>query len=513
MSDLPTTTTGSTPPSADFNPRDREKRERFIRDTFSHKRQWFMDRWKRVRTGAQNQVALRLHTLGLSWTGSSAFDFSVDFLAWLEYVRLLGLEENGLRWPWDPDEIEIWELEEGISERYKTWLANHGHQAGTPQDPNGRGDPSPSTLLELQAASSQPSDKPPKAPAKTQGAHSTSRERQPAERGQKQGSSRASLPESSKPVPNRETTLSTAHQWSSSQLTTRVLVCKSFSADYVKWKAWEKEFGRRFHATLVKLRDDGFIGGEPTIRWGVMLPLRQPYRLTSKFNHPPPIPPDRNSRQHIWYLLDLPAPVKPCLGPFQVAVPPWIDFLDLLFGDGGTMFASTGGLIPRDVTVACTKGSNGVPNSLVVGPNPIIAHDLDSPMLRHGVHKVWRQVIHWLRLAQEGRPLRFSDFLRCFGTLKIDEDKSTVELMDDLFDACEAASRSPFAVHARIAQAKKENLIRWTPEIHAYPKVPSSHVGILLRKWVLQLGEVLTHERATAVFDLWGQHSPTEALL
>ena len=85
--------------------------------------------------------------------------------------------------------------------------------------------------------------------------------------------------------------------------------------------------------------------------------------------------------------------------------------------------------------------------------------------------------------------------------------------MDDLFDACEAASRYPFAVHVILAQAKKENLIAWTPEIHAYLKVPSSHASILLREWVLQRGEALAHERATAVFDLWGQHSPTEALL
>ncbi|KAH7179131.1 uncharacterized protein B0J16DRAFT_386955 [Fusarium flagelliforme] len=491
MGELSKATVGSTSPSADFNPRDREKRERFIQDTFSHKRQWFADKWKRVRAGAQNQVALRFHTLGLSWTSSSAFDYSVALLAWLEYIRHLGLEESSLRWPWDPDEIEIWELEEGISERYKTWLGSHGHQAGTPQDPKGRSDLSPSKLLELQAASSQPPGKTPKAPSQTQGGPSTSREPQTAKRSQKQGSSRATLPESSKPAPNRQRTSSMAHQWSSSQPTTRVLVCKSSSADSSKWKALEEEFGRQFDATLAKLRDDGFIGGEPTIRWGVMLPLRQPYRLASKFNHPPPISPDRNFRQHIWDLLELPHPVKPCLGPFQVAVPPWIDFFDLLFGDGGTMFASIGGLIPRDVTVAWTKGSNGVPNSLVVGPNPVLAHD---PAARR-------------------RPLRFSDFLRCFRTLKIGDDKSTVGLMDNLFDACEATSRSPFAAHARIAQEKKENLIRWTPEIHAYLKVPSSHAGILLRKWVLQLGEVFAHERATAAFDLWGQHSPTEALL
>ncbi|KAJ4015436.1 hypothetical protein NW752_006900 [Fusarium irregulare] len=532
MSDLPTTTTGSTPPSADFNPRDREKRERFIRDTFSHKRQWFPDKWKRVRAGAQNQVALRLHTLGLSWTGSSAFDYSVDFLAWLEYVRLLMLEGSGLRWPWDPDEIEIWELEEGISERYKTWLVDHGHQAGTPQNPKGRGDLGPSKLLDMQAASSQPSRKPTKAPDQTQGGLSTSRgpqppklsrsqkrpsatsrEPQPDKRSQNQGGSRAIFPESSKPVSNRHTTSSMAHQWSSSQPTTRVLVCKSSSADSGKWKVLEEEFGRRFDTTLTKLRDDGFIGGEPTIRWGVMLPLRQPYRPAPKLKRPPPRLPDRNFRQHIWDALEILHRSKPYLGPFEVALTPWVDFLDLLFGERGTMFASIGGLIPRDVAIAWTKGRNGVPNSLVVGPNPILAHDPDSPTMRDGVHKVWRQVIQWLRLAQAGRPLRFSDFLRCFGTLKIGEDKSTVELMDDLFDACEAASRSPFAAHARIAQAKKENFIRWTPEIHAYLKVPSSHAGILLRKWVFQLGEVSANERATAVFDLWGQHSPTEALL
>lgn len=39
MSNLPKATTGSTPLSPDFNPRNREKRKDFIRDTFSYERQ------------------------------------------------------------------------------------------------------------------------------------------------------------------------------------------------------------------------------------------------------------------------------------------------------------------------------------------------------------------------------------------------------------------------------------------------------------------------------------------
>ena len=85
--------------------------------------------------------------------------------------------------------------------------------------------------------------------------------------------------------------------------------------------------------------------------------------------------------------------------------------------------------------------------------------------------------------------------------------------MNKLLQACEDASKSPFATHVGTAYRKKKNLIVWTPEIQAYLKVPSSHITILLRDWVLQLGEVFAHERATTVFDLWGQYSPMEASL
>ncbi|RFN50474.1 hypothetical protein FIE12Z_5237 [Fusarium flagelliforme] len=529
MSELSKATIGGAPPSADFNPRNREKRQDFIRDTFSHERQWSANKWKRVRAGAQNMVAFRFHTSGFSWLSSSSFDYAVDFLAWLEYHNLSGLEESGLRWPWDPEEINIWELEEGISEPYKNWLEAHGHQAGTPQDPKGRGDFDPYKLREFLTARSQLSAKPPKPPAQIQDGPSNSRRPQSLKpspnqcgpsatsRGpqlpQKQGSSPTTPSGSSKPFSKQRTTSSVSEKSCSSQPTTRVLVAESSPAATAKWRALEEDFGRRFNTTLAKLRHDGFIDGEPTIRWGVMLPLRDTYRPAFKLDEAPPRLPDRNFRQHIWDMLDLPRPVDPYTGPFEVAIPPWIDFFDLLFGEQGTMFDTIGGLIPRGVSVAWNKGRDGVPSSLVVGPNPIFAHDIDSPPLRDGVQKVWRQVIQWLALAQAGRPLHFTDFLRCFGSLKLGEDKSTTKLMDELFRAREAASRSPMDAHTTAAKVMKNNLIRWSPEIHAHLKMPSSHAGVLLKDWVLELGPLLARERADAVFDVWGKHSPKEASL
>lgn len=56
--------------------------------------------------------------------------------------------------------------------------------------------------------------------------------------------------------------------------------------------------------------------------------------------------------------------------------------------------------------------------------------------------------------------------------------------------------------HTTAAKVIKKNLIRWTPEIHAYLKMPSSHTGVLLKEWMLKLGPLLARKRADAVFDI-----------
>ncbi|KAJ4015442.1 hypothetical protein NW766_005785 [Fusarium irregulare] len=124
-----------------FHPRDREKRERFIRDTLSCERQWFPDEWERAQFNARQMVAAMLNSQGRLWVSGSFFDFIVDGVAWEEYIRFLGLDESsGLSWPWLGDEIGP--FEGNHSETYKAWLEARGHQATTSQDPNDSGEQS-----------------------------------------------------------------------------------------------------------------------------------------------------------------------------------------------------------------------------------------------------------------------------------------------------------------------------------------------------------------------------------
>ena len=78
-------------PSPNFNPVDRERRRQFIKERFKHAGQWKTLLWELMHKTEEVKFCGELQHKGFSWVGADFFDYAVDSLTWVGYVKLRGL--------------------------------------------------------------------------------------------------------------------------------------------------------------------------------------------------------------------------------------------------------------------------------------------------------------------------------------------------------------------------------------------------------------------------------------
>ncbi|KAH7179130.1 uncharacterized protein B0J16DRAFT_402519 [Fusarium flagelliforme] len=114
-------------PSSNFNPVDRERRRQFIKARFEHSRQWNVLQWELLHKTEEVKLCTKIQQRGLRWVGADFFDYAVDSIAWVEYVKLRGLDRVQFSWPWS-DEMrpKVDDAKGGRSQTFKTWLEDEG---------------------------------------------------------------------------------------------------------------------------------------------------------------------------------------------------------------------------------------------------------------------------------------------------------------------------------------------------------------------------------------------------
>ncbi|RBR15224.1 uncharacterized protein FIESC28_07404 [Fusarium coffeatum] len=563
-------------PNANFDPSDRVRRRDWIERKLDHDFHWNELQWQLTREKTELQACIRLHKLGFEKVGAAFFDYTVDWGTWEEYLKLRSLDKYEFCWPWgkimrpsDKDERQ------GISQAYKAWLEAEVHSASNPKDPEDPKGVKPEAKPATSQATGKPpkpapkqggpsnprGPKPPK-PGQEQGGSSVAPRvppkpvsspratssgavrkptAQPAAAPQVAESSAAALARAraekkpmkvpphlahkfgdnanSKAEPTRdeahEAALAAARLAANREKVGEITSAfkgfaledkieqeamdKAKKEEEAKWKDLEDKSHYRFLARLASLHE------KP--------PLRQAYRPAFKVGRIPPPCPDLKLRQQIWDIVEFPSPTGPCLGPFELALPPWVDFFDLLLGKEGKLFGRISEFTPRDVAIAWTKNEDGLPKSLVVGPHPDLGHSATSGPLRKAVCEVWFQVVSWATEAYLGRPHPLLHYLKCHETLF--EKKDIVlssKTMDSLFEVWNTVSNPDYDFFA-ISMTRKDNLIRWVPEIHAILKVRGDKVELALQDWVVegQQDEKSVRERTDAVMDTWARYSPVRA--
>jgi hypothetical protein len=242
------------------------------------------------------------------------------------------------------------------------------------------------------------------------------------------------------------------------------------------------------------------------------LPVRDEFGAHQELPSPCPVLPDVTVRQQIWKGLGLETAGVPFPGCFELTLPPWIDFHDLVYGKDGALFAEIkrDNLIDKDLIIGWNM-LNDRPVSLMVGPDPEAVYDVQDRQLWIRVRALWWRVIQWLLEVYEGRPLRLKDYLFIMQSLEV--VLGPVGLLSDhqQLEACWNLVPHDNVRAAREAKAKRQTFDRQMPEIHAILMAPRQIMTELLDGWIDREGLEFAVQRLEAVRYAWAVEEPVVA--
>ncbi|KLP18834.1 hypothetical protein CEK26_010623 [Fusarium fujikuroi] len=215
-------------------------------------------------------------------------------------------------------------------------------------------------------------------------------------------------------------------------------------------------------------------------------------------------------REKIWQSVckGMPWLSGPLCGPFELALPAWLDFHDLVCQDFERIQAEK--LLDEDIVIAW-RVSGKRPVSLVIGPNPAEIHSHEDIRFWIQVRNNWWRVAWWLSSAYWGSSIRLVEHLRevrdlaCEGQL-IDVPAS----MTRLFEAWGDIMSDPLLARNK-ASWNRNNMEMWVPQIHAILAQPRNTVGSLLDEWVFR-DMPNANIRAQGVRDAWSRVAPVDAI-
>ncbi|KAF4944725.1 hypothetical protein FGADI_12500 [Fusarium gaditjirri] len=251
---------------------------------------------------------------------------------------------------------------------------------------------------------------------------------------------------------------------------------------------------------------------EPIIPISEVIPVRHDFGVNDvKWSGP--MEPNPDSLQSIWEDLHFERyNVGPIIGPFEIALPEWMDFNDLVLSDDGVSFDSieTDGLIDDDVMITWSVNDRR-PISLIVGPRPTQKHDLSDKHLWLRVRTVWTKVAEWVAGVYKGRPHRLTDFLRyrqaqeLMGVPFLSLDV----IVPILVSAWDNISEDPEDA-ALEARRQREDLDLWIPQIHAILSQKWEYASKIALAWVFR-DEKKARYRLQAIEYAWAVFQPTQA--
>ncbi|KAF5543374.1 hypothetical protein FNAPI_9696 [Fusarium napiforme] len=201
----------------------------------------------------------------------------------------------------------------------------------------------------------------------------------------------------------------------------------------------------------------------------------------------------------------------PVAGPFELLLPSWIDFHDLVYGKDGSLFRELElkKFIEEDVVIAWRNNDKHRPVSIVVGPNPFEQHDETDRRLWMRVRSTWLRISEWLHEVYQGIPYRLDHFL--YVRQDVDLRAGSVEDLTVIGNLTDAWMVHGSEGSGQEAERKRANLDYWLPEIYAALSQPKREADALLRDWVLREGGDLLEERLNIADMVFSLVSPKDA--
>ncbi|CCT70950.1 uncharacterized protein FFUJ_09023 [Fusarium fujikuroi IMI 58289] len=104
--------------------------------------------------------------------------------------------------------------------------------------------------------------------------------------------------------------------------------------------------------------------------------------------------------------------VAPITGPFQIALPLWIDFYHLVLGENNHLLNMINNeIVPPHLAVSWTDDDEGC-FTLIVGFSPTTCVNPGSEGIGHSIRYLWQSVVDWSTETYSGGTMSLATFLR-----------------------------------------------------------------------------------------------------
>ncbi|KAM0246508.1 hypothetical protein ACHAP5_004630 [Fusarium lateritium] len=509
------------------NPFNVGERRRHMLAVFRHLGLTFKEEWRQE---AAESLCKVLDGLGFRNSSISWFEWEVDRTLWTGILKGKKFRDPAFKWPWD-QEPDFSDLLAGFSPIYREWRTSRGL-------PVKELDPTKASKYKVPSKGKAPesgNSKPSSSSAATKAPKPAAQEKYPetvaavreAKAVVKAPVAKTKPAAKAQPAQTEAKELATAEKTEAAIEASVLVRYKAakiiFNAEKVRQaekkaaKAAEAKTGRAQDrdATPVSWFDEV---EEDNSNTALVLSPNHAALLRDEFGARnglviPPSPefPDLEIRQLIWRGLSHEAILGPVLGCFEVALPEWIDFHDLVCGKAITFISHVrrDSLIDDDLTISWVL-LGGRPVSLVIGPNPNVWYDPKDRQLWIRVRALWWKVVDWLVYVYQGQNMRLVDWLSILQRLELVQGRPPSGDFDSLRQYWSVINSNKLKA-AYDAKVERQHYDLWVPEIHAILTEPCQKLGELFEEWIGRQGPELIMQRLLAVRNVWAMWQPAEA--
>ncbi|EGU82543.1 hypothetical protein FOPG_10033 [Fusarium oxysporum f. sp. conglutinans race 2 54008] len=491
---------------------------------FKHLGLWNSDKVAKTREKCVEMFCQLLNKHGYTSINQQYFEYEVDALVWYNILKRGKVLSEANRWPWSETIPKKVDVTTPASLVYRDWLCRKSRAEGG--DGGETIPPKPSNAQEHQIPAAPVTAESSKA---SQGPESTTaRVSQPSVAPQDQASV---------PWRTRKTQLDSAEKRAAQQKKAEEMAAKQqlaqnlFDAELAKIEALKHEASKEEtvdSTEAVETEEAQRNGADQQARNQPTLPTGFDWAADAKETPwlPPyvdpkdPVPfredfgihnfgsvkgsalPSHSLCETIWWkVIDKPRG-GPLLNPFELALPDWLDFHDLILHDFHKI--ATNKLIDEDIVIAWRVEENH-PVSLIVGPSPLKNHAEGDIPFGLRVRSNWLRVAAWIADAYRGSPVRLVDYLWDYQRWVVCHGESEPfhviphlqGVWQDIIDNPEEA--------AAAARMNRENMDKWLPEVHAILTQSRDNVESLLENWVRREGNDHTKGRTIVARDAWAR--------
>lgn len=213
----------------------------------------------------------------------------------------------------------------------------------------------------------------------------------------------------------------------------------------------------------------------------------------------PPVP-SLAAREHVWKAKYGDGfRHEPVCGPFEVRIPCWIEFEELIWGHNGQIFAKVQGLIHRDLAISwedekptSLKGGQdmslsvdyeGRPCKLIVGFSKGVDHtNGPNQSLLLGL---WNSVLGWAGLSHVGTSMTLAEYLRVNQARQDAVVISTTSGPKNPVRALYEQGQENALVAQQAARKERSAMDQWQSEVHQILQNPIEVATERLNGWVV----------------------------